>query len=205
MAYKFPKLAPTLLTKIGRLPMTARAHRFWFTTLSATLFLITAAFVLGYSSLRRSRALQAEEERLQQVRARVDGWISGFRAPSPAESLVWMGSERVLEELQAGAAEPAAVAALITERAERLGIEDVRVTLMAADSAPPPPDRALRGWTLTPRLPPLLVEFRAEFIPVIEFVDALPPHVEVKEVRLERQGARVHARFELIAYRAVRR
>jgi hypothetical protein len=204
VAYKFPKLAPTALTKLRRIPTFARAHRFWFLTASITVVTMLAAFLFGYASLRRAHAIEEQESRVHEVLARLDDWVARYREPTPAESLVWKNSERVMEELQEGAAEPASVAAAVTSRAEQIGIEEVLVRYSAADSLSPPPARKLGRWTLEPQMPTLQVEFVGSFPEVIDLIDALPAHVEVRDLRIARQAGGVRASLTLLAYRATR-
>jgi hypothetical protein len=204
MAYRFPKLAPTVLTRLQRIPAAARAHRFWVLTSATTLLLMAAGFTFGYASLQRTRQLEQQEKRVQGVLARVDDWVARFRPATPAESLTWKNSERVMEELQEGAAEPVSVAADLTQRAQRLGIDAVDVRYLVADSVAPPPARVESGWKLEPQLPTLQVEFDATFPEVIDFIDALPPHVEVRNLSISRRPGGVRAALTVLAYRATR-
>lgn len=204
MAYRFPKLSPTALTRLQRIPAALRAHRFWVVASAVTLLLMAAGFTFGYASLQRTRQLEAQEERVHGVLARVDDWVARYRPPTPAESLAWKNSERVMEELQEGAAEPVSVAAAITQRAQRLGIDAVDVRYNMADSVAPPPARTVGEWTLEPQMPTLQVEFDATFPEVIEFIDALPPHVEVRNLSITRRPGGVRAALTVLAYRATR-
>jgi hypothetical protein len=204
MANRFPKLAPGALARLRRLSAEVRAHRFWVFTGATTLLLMAASFTFGYASLRRARQLEEQEKRVQSVLSRVDDWVAGFRPPTPAESLAWKNSERVMEELQEGAAEPVSVAAAITQRAQRLGIDAVDVRYNPTDSVAPPPARTVGGWTLEPQMPTLQVEFDATFPEVIEFIDALPPHVEVRNLSIARRPGGVRAALTVLAYRATR-
>jgi hypothetical protein len=165
---------------------------------------MAAGFTFGYASLQRTRALEAQEERIQGVLARVDDWDARFRPATPAESLTWKNSERVMEELQEGAAEPVSIAAAITQRAQRLGIDAVDVRYDMADSVAPPPARTVGEWTLEPQMPTLQVEFDATFPEVIEFIDALPPQVEVRNLSISRRPGGVRAALTVLAYRATR-
>lgn len=204
MAYKFPKLSPTLLSKLQRIVATTKAHRFWVVTVTVTVLTMSAALIVGATSAHRASEFRAQEEQLSGILSQVDRWQTEFRATTPAESLVWRNSERVLEELQEGAADPATVASLIADRAERLGIGDVQVRIAAVDSASAPASRSLGQWTLEPQTPPLQVQFDTGITGVVEFIQTLPPHVEVRQVRLSRRGDGVRAELILLAYRAKR-
>lgn len=204
MAGRFPKLAPGALAPLRRLPAAARAHRFRVLTSATTLLLMAAGFTFGYASLRRARQLEEQETRVRGVLARVDDWVARYRPPTPAESLAWKNSQRVMEELQEGAAEPVSVAAEITQRAQRLGIDAVDVRYDVADSIAPPPARTLGEWTLEPQMPTLQVEFDATFPEVIEFIDALPPQVEVRNLSITRRPGGVRVALTVLAYRATR-
>jgi hypothetical protein len=203
MAYKFPRLSPSLLTKVRSLFGRARAHRFWFVTVTVTLVTVLGLFLIGYTSVREARALRTEEERIAATLEQVDRWVAAFQAPTPRESLTWDQSRRVLETLQDGAAEPAAVAALLARRAQALGIGDVRMRF-SGDSTALPPGRSLGSWTLAPQAPLLQVELDATHAQVVAFIDALPPHIEVREVQLVRHEGAIRGRFIVAAYRAQR-
>lgn len=203
MATKLPRLSPSFLTKARDLYSRARARRFWFVTVTVTVVSVLAWFLIGYGSLRQAADLRAEEERIAASLQQVDRWVAAFQPPTARESLTWKQSREALERLQEGAAEPATVAALLARRAQSLGITDVRMRF-SSDSSAVPPSRTLGAWTLAPQIPLLQVEVEATHGQIVAFVDALPPHVEVRRLEMTRRDTGIHARFEVVAYRAQR-
>lgn len=186
-----------LLALVRPLVALAGKQLFWLTTGLAALIVILAALSTGRSALARAHRLEARADTLARVLRQADHWLLDYQAPAAAESAAWRRSERDVRDLGVRASDRIAVAHVVTQRAEELGIAQVRVRLEPPDTLTPPAPRVVDEWSFEMGSV-LAVEMGADFPAVVSFIGALPPQVEVRQVRLARTGEAVRTRFILI-------
>lgn len=189
MGHRFPSLAPTLLGKLRRLRRRLSAHRFWVLTFLSTTGVLLAALISGASSLQRVESLRREEAALHDAALRIARWHGEVQPEAEEEAGRWAQSDGLVRALATGVTEPIAVIARLGARAERIGIEDIFLSLAAVDSSEAVVPRRAGEWELTARTPPLHLEFIAPITTFGDFLDELPPYLEVRAARVERVDA----------------
>lgn len=202
------KLRMDLTAGLARLrpPLAwVRAHRKWIEGATLTLLGLLAAFSLGYAALSRASALSLQISELRQVEAGFDRWTSGLRPATPAESLAWRESEQTLRSLGAGSMEPLPLAQVVAQRAEEVGIPELRIRLISADSAAPVPPVELGGWRVQSGAEGLAVEFDGNMGDVVGFLGALPPQAAVSSLRIGRDKGVLRAQIILLTRQIVPR
>lgn len=165
--------------KLRPLLERVRENRFWIELAGLTLLAVAAAFALGSRALERTRALEARAVELEDVRAAVHRWSEQLHPPTPRESADWAESERALRSLGVESTQPLTLARVVSERAEEVGISNLRIRLASADSVSPPPPLEVGTWAIETGVAGLMVEFSGDIGDVISFLGALPPQVGV--------------------------
>lgn len=200
------RLPPALVAGIARLRpvlLRLREQRFWLELGALSLLALLAAVAIGRSALARADALEAEAARGARIHAGVRRWTSEIQWPTPAESLAWRASEEALEPFRGGAAEPLAVAHLLAGRAEEVGVTNLRVRLVPTDSIALSPAAHAAGWAVEPAGAGIVVEFSGDWSAIVSFLGALPPQVEVIELRSTEEGDGMRTSALLLPRRVV--
>jgi hypothetical protein len=177
-----------------------RKRRFWAEIVAATLVVVVPAVLVASRSAHRTVELRQRERQLARTTNLADLWTRGFRSATPAESAAWHRSERQVAQRGIRSVDRVGLAQLVTQRAEELGIPDVGVTFVSADSLETAPARTVGEWTFRMAPYALVVEFTTGYDRVLSYVGSLPPQVEVRELRLRRTDGGVHARFLLVVF-----
>lgn len=194
-----------LRSRLDPLLASARAHRFWLECSTLTLLGMVAALSWGLAAMERAETLRERTAEMERVRRAMARWTTELHPPTPHESLAWKQSERMLLSLGAEAEEPLSLARLVSQRAEEVGVADVRIRLASGDSvaAPPPLDAGSVVVEFGPQ--GLVVDFSGSMSEVIGFLGSLPPQVGVASMRLTAQDPGVRASVVLLARRPVPR
>lgn len=179
----------------------AGAHRFWVESAAITLFGLLALVAYGSAALSRSSALRAQAEELRTVQDAFARWRAELRPAAPAESLLWRESEQSLRAVGGEAARPLTVARLVAQRAEEAGIEDLRISVLPADSITPLKQVRIGGWAVEADGDGLLVEFDGDMTDVVGFLGALPTQAAVTSLQLNAAQGGLHARIVLLTRR----
>lgn len=191
------------LSRLRPLLQSARERRFWLECAALTLLALLAAGAIGRSALARAEALETEASRGERIHQGLQRWTREIQWPTPAESLEWRASQDALAFFEGRAAEPLAVAHLVAQRAEEVGVGAVRIRLVPTDSITPPPAAPTGGWTIQPAQSAIVVEFSGEWSSVVSLLGALPPQVELMELRSTDDGDDVRTSVLLLPRRVV--
>jgi hypothetical protein len=182
----------------------ARTHRFWVECASVTLGGVLVAFAVGHAALGRTEALEARAAGLEAAAANLDRWRADLQPPTPAESLAWRESERTLASLGGDDVGALPVARLVARRAAEVGIEGLRVRLLAPDSVATMESAAVGAWTMEPSGEGLTVEFEGGVGDIVGLLGALPPQASLDRLVLEPRGDALAARLVLLTRRIQR-
>lgn len=177
-----------------------RRRRFWVEIVAATLVVVVSALWVAGAAARRTEELRQRERQLARTLDLADRWVREFRPVTPAESAAWHRSQRQVAQRGIRSVDRVGLAQLVTQRAEELGIPDVGVAFVSADSLEAAPSRSVGDWTFQMAPYALAVEFTTGYDGVLSYVGSLPPQVEVRQLRLTRAPEGTHARFLLIVY-----
>jgi hypothetical protein len=167
---------------------------------AAALALAVAGFWLGSTGLARARALQAEAARLEATLAGANAWLRSYRPPVAAESTAWALSERRVRELPLAPGARVALAQAVAQRADELGIAEVRVRFEPTDTIAPLAARVVGARSFGQGATALSVELLADYADIVRFVGSLPPQVEVRRLALGGTPGGVRARLLLTTY-----
>ncbi len=180
----------------------ARARRFWFEVAAAVLLIVVAAWAVKVFASRRIDARSQREAALTELTEVTERWRAGYVPPTPAESAAWRLSERRVRERGVQSTDRVALAQLVAQRAEELGIPDVTVGFTDTEDLTPPPERVVDVWSFGMAPYAVTVEFTADYAAAVSFVGSLPPQVQVRRLVLESVPEGVRASTLLIVTRA---
>jgi hypothetical protein len=194
-----------LRARLDPLLAAARTHRFWIECSTLTLLGLVAALSSGLAALERAEALRERTAETGRVRRAMVRWTTELHPPTPRESLAWRESERMLLALGVEAEEPLSLARLISQRAEEVGVADVRIRLASGDSLVTPPPLEAGSVVVESGPHGLVVDFSGSMSEVIGFLGSLPPQVRVGSMRVTAEDPGVRASVVLLARRPVPR
>jgi len=159
-------------------------RRIWLEIVAAVLVVVAAAaVVVGRAGARRAD-LAERAETLTALAEVEDRWRAGFVEPTPAESTAWLRSRRRVEDHRVRATDRVALAQVVAQRAEEMGIPDVAVGFTGTDELTPPAARTVNQWTFAMAPYAVTVTFTADYPAVVGFVGSLPPQVQVRRLEL---------------------
>lgn len=176
-----------------------RRYGFWVELALAALVVMVAAWLVSRTAGRRQAELAEQEASLAMLVGAAATWRTGFVEPTPAESAAWRLSERQVRARGITATDRVALAQLVAQRAEELGIPDVQVGFSSADDLTAP-TLAVDAWTFEMAPYALDVAFVADYGAVIAFMGSLPPQVAVRRLELAHDENGVRAEALLIVY-----
>lgn len=197
MRLQVPPALARLLSPLGERIARLGEWRFWLEGVALTLCALLAAAAWGRSSLLRAAELSAEAERLEEVRVAMNTWAAEMQPAAAAESAAWRESDRLLRSLDGSALDPLSAAELLTERAEEVGLRDVRVQFANADSIEAPPPVQAGDLTAGAGDAPILVDFVGGWPAVLAFLGAVPVTLQVSSVQVSSGESGVQARAVL--------
>ncbi|HKJ93981.1 MAG TPA: hypothetical protein VJ957_12500, partial [Longimicrobiales bacterium] len=152
-----------------------RRRRFWVEIVAATLVVVVPAVLVAGVAAQRTLELRQRERQLTRTMTLADLWTRGFQSATPAESAAWHRSERQVAQRGIRSVDRVGLAQLVTQRAEELGIPDVGVGFVSADSLEAARSRSVGAWTFDLAPYALAVEFTTSYDAVLSYVGSLPP------------------------------
>lgn len=158
---------------------------YWGRLVGLTLVAGVTFIIVARSAEARTLEYRREIVRLQRVQAEVDRWVASVEWPSPEETESLGVSESIFSRLDAYQLQPLALANLISQRSEEVGSGDIRIQLVAPDSAYIPPAQQVGNWQVTPGEIALAVSYTGDWTSVIALLGALPPQVEISGMELQ--------------------
>lgn len=180
-----------------------RRYGFWAELALAALVVVGPAALVTQTAARRADALAQREATLAALVGAADAWRAAYVPATSAESAAWRLSERRVRERGVDAVDRVALAQLVAQRAEELGIPDVRVGFAPVDDLAPAPALAVDAWTFEMAPYAVTVDFVADYRAIVGFIGSLPPQVAVRRLELERSETGVRASTLLVVYRLV--
>lgn len=178
-------------------------HAFWLALPLAALAVIVTALVVGSMAAERAEAWGERHREARATAAIMEGWSRQLVPPTPAESASWRASARSARERGIEAADRVALMQRVAERAEGLGVGDVQVGFVRADTLQVHGVREVSGdiFELAPYA--LSLRFMADYATIARVMGALPPQVDVHRARLVGAGTGVDAELILLVYLGV--
>lgn len=180
----------------------AKKHHFWVEIASYVVIAVGAAVWVGRDAYRQAATLSQEGQRLESMRKSADQWLSTLEPATSAETQDWLLTRTALQQLGARQDSRLTLLEVITRRAERTGLRNVRVSLSATDSLPSIPRTGAPPVTIKVADYAILVEFTGNFAATRTFLATLPPTVTVQQVSISKSGTGNGTRAVLTVYEA---
>jgi hypothetical protein len=180
-----------------------KKHRFWVEIAAYVLIAVGTAVWLGRNAYAQAATLSTEGQRLEGMRRGADSWLSTLQPASSAEAQDWMQIQGTLQQLGSKPDSRLTLLEVITRRAERTGLRNVRASLIGVDSIPALPRVSAPPVTISVAPYAILVEFRGNFAATRTFLATLPPAVTVQQISISKKGAGNWTRAVLTVYEAV--
>lgn len=162
-----------------------RAHPAWLLSGALVILALLSAYSVGRSSMAAAARHDAEARRLSAVSAGVDRWTDRIQAAAPAESALWLESERALGAITSAGTDPTTIARLVAGRAEEAGITNLGLRLVDPDSVSPPPPLDVGEWRIRPGHSAVNASFAGDWSAIMGLLGSLPPQVAVGRVEVE--------------------
>ena len=180
-----------------------KKHRFWAELALYVVIAAGAAFWVGRDAYKQAEALSAEGQRLDGMRRSADRWLSTLQPATSAETQEWGQALTALNQLGAGSDSRLTLVEVITRRAERAGLSNVRATLVGADSVPSGPRAGAPPVTFKIADYGILVDFKGNLAATRSFLANLPPAVAVQRINMSKSGPLMGTHAVLAVYEAV--
>ncbi len=180
-----------------------KKNQFWVGVAVCALVAIGTAAWVGRDAYSQAEVLRQEGQRLEEMRKGADVWLATLQPASSAEAQEWQLIQSGLQELGASPDSRLTLLEVITRRAERNGLKNVRVSLIGVDSVPAIPRVSAPPITIKIADYAILVEFKGSFAATRTFLATLPPAVGVQQISISRSGAGIGTRATLTVYEAV--
>jgi hypothetical protein len=186
----------------GAVPQIRR-HGFWLALPVATAAVVAAAILTASAAAGRSDAWRERHEEARSTDSVLEGWERGLVPPAAEESAAWRASARSARDRGIEAADRVALMHAVAERAEGLGVADVRVGFIRSDTIQPRGVREVSGdiFELAPYA--LWLRFRSDYPTVARVIGGLPPQVDVHRVELHEGEGDIEADLVLLVYLGV--
>lgn len=180
-----------------------KRNRFWVEVAVSALIAIGAAVWIGRDAYAQAAALSQEGQRLESMRKGADVWLGTLQPASSIEAQEWQQIQASLQQLGAAPDSRLTLLEVITRRAERMGLRNVRVSIVGVDSLPPVPRSSAPPVTLKVAEYAILVEFKGSFAATRTFLATLPPPVGVQRISISRSGGAIGTSATLTVYEMV--
>jgi hypothetical protein len=181
----------------------ARKHAFMVELAAYALLAVGTAVWVGRAAYTQAAALSEQGKQLEAMRKGADVWITNLQPVSSVELQEWQQIQSALQQLGAPPDSRLTLLEVITRRAERNGLRNVRTSLMGVDSLPQVPRASAPPVTIKVADYALLVEFTGSFAATRTFLATLPPTVGVQRISISRSGAGIGTRAILTVYEGV--
>lgn len=179
-----------------------RAQSFWLVLGGTAAVLIGLALWSGRSALARAEAWQERAEGTARAEALARLWTRGLQASTPAERAAWAASAAAVAERGIGARDRVALLQEVAEEAEALGVQDLVLNFVDADSLAAPAERELEGSVFEPAPYALSLGGITDTGTLVRLVRRLPPQVEVVRVDAVAVPEGVEARLVMLVFLA---
>lgn len=187
---------------LDQLLTVMKKHRFAVEIGAYVLIAVGTALWVGRGAYAQAETLSREGQRLDGMRRGADTWLSTLQPASSAETQDWMQIQSALQQLASRPDSRLTLLEMITRRAERTGLKDVRVSLLGADSLTAIPRAGVAPVAINVADYGISVEFRGNFAATRTFLATLPPTVGVQRISISRKGAGNWTRAVLTVYEA---
>ena len=178
----------------------ARARSFWIVLPLTTLAVVGVAGVTGSAALTRAESWRARAAELRATSATVETWREELVEPPPAESAAWGRSRRAARGLGIEPGDRIALMQVVAQRAEELGLADVSVGFVDADTLELETFREVGDAVFDAAPYALQLRVRAGYEAVGSLIGSLPPPVAVHRLRLSRDDQGVTAALTLVVF-----
>lgn len=159
-------------------------HAFWVALVVATIGVVGVAAVVGSSALIRAEEWRVRTGELLATREAAAMWRAEMVPASPAEEAAWRASEASVRERGIDPSDRLALLQEVAQRAEDLGISDVRVSFESADTLETTAVREVGEAVFEVAPWALAVGFMSDYGTAASLVGSLPPQVDVHRLRM---------------------
>ena len=168
---------------IAKLRGALSRHRRESTYVAVALGVAIVSITAGLAARKRIAAAEIQRNRLRSIENDVTTFRTSFRAASLEERAF-----RLPDSLSVAVVRDArfSIAQRLAQRAEQLGLTDVRVRFAAADSTEAPPTPELSTARIAVADYTLAVDCRGELSAFLSLVNQLPPSVALQQLGAER-------------------
>jgi hypothetical protein len=187
---------------IEQIKTFVKKHSFWVELASYVVIALGAAVWIGRDAYKQAATLSQEGQRLESMRKGADHWLSTLQPATSAETQDWLQIQTALQQLGSRPDSRLTLLEVITRRAERVGLRDVRISLMGVDSVPPIPRTGAPPVAIKVADYAILAEFKGNFAATRTFLATLPPTVSVQQITISKSGTGNWTRAVLTVYEA---
>ncbi len=184
MADGLTSLKARLDAATGAATAASRRHAFWVALVVATVGVVTVAGVVGSAALLRADQWRVRTGELLATREAAAMWRAELVPATPAEQEMWGASEAAVRERGIDPSDRLALLQEVAQRAEDLGIGDVRVSFENADTLETTAVREVGEAVFEVAPWALAVRFIADYGAAAALVGSLPPQVDVHRLRM---------------------
>lgn len=180
-----------------------KKHRFWVELSLYVLIAAGSAFWVGRNAYKQAEVLSAEGRRLDAMRRATDRWLSTLQPATSAETQEWQQAQAALGQLGAGTDSRLTLVEVITRRAERAGLANVRATLIPSDSIQNVTRQGAAPVAFRVAEFGIIVDFKGNLAATRGFLANLPPAVSVQRISMGKSGPVMGTNAVLTVYEAV--
>lgn len=175
-------------------------RQFWVEVGVLTLLTVICALYIGRLAYSSATALETQARTLESTRRGADLWITGFQPVSTAEMAAWEKGLQTTYRLGVLPTERLTLAQIVTARAERAGLKQVRVSFSPSDpaTASPRPEAAPYTFAVAPYT--IKVEFTGRLDATQTFMGMLPPSVGLVSLESARTSGTFGTKLLLTVY-----
>jgi hypothetical protein len=178
----------------AELQESAKRYRLLSEVIGVALLAVIVYVSLGMAARRRIAPARAERVKLEAAMAEISQFRTAFNPSTPEQSL---RMSNVPDSLSVALSreQRVSLAQQIADRAERVGLTDVRVRFTSPDSAAAPERPNLVGTSVAVADYTVSIECTGDFAAILSLVNRLPPSVAVQRITASRAktgGANYH-------------
>jgi hypothetical protein len=182
----------------------ARRHGFWIALPLAVLAVVVVAATIRASAAERAAEWQERYRAVRSTEVVVEDWRHELVPLAAEETIAWRVSARAARERGIEAGDRIALMQVVAQRAEELGVADVRVGFVRSDTLRVREIREVSGDVFEMAPYAVSLRFLADYPATARVVGALPPQVDVHRLRLTHlDGGELEADLLLVVYLGV--
>jgi hypothetical protein len=178
-------------------------HRFWFELALYVLVAAGTAVWVGRDAYAQAAVLRTEGLRLESMRVSADRWLASLQPATSAETQEWQQTLAALNQLGAGSDSQLTLVEVITRRAERAGLSNIRALISPADSIQSVPRTGAPPVNFKVAEYAIIVDFKGNLAATRSFLANLPPAVSVNSLSMGKTGPTMGTHVVLTVYEAV--